>query len=140
MSQQHKVTPSESGMIRIYLKPSDKIATGSRSFWSRKPLYRELVAQAKRDGIMNAVAHNTHYGYSNHGPVRENGSEIADPHLTMCVELIGQRHELERFCEAHGEILGGKVIVYKHLEHWSIGSAGIRHEDAAPAILAAEPE
>ncbi|KQS46035.1 PII-like signaling protein [Sphingomonas sp. PP-CE-3G-477] len=140
MSQQHKVTPSEIGMIRIYLKPSDKIATGSRSFWSRKPLYRELVAQAKRDGIMNAVAHNTHYGYSNHGPVRENGSEIADPHLTMCVELIGQRHELERFCEAHGEILGGKVIVYKHLEHWSIGSAGIRHEDAAPAILAAEPE
>jgi hypothetical protein len=76
MPQQHKVTPSEIGMIRIYLKPSDKIATGSRSFWSRKPLYRELVAQAKRDGIMNAVAHNTHYGYSNHGPVRECSATI----------------------------------------------------------------
>ena len=58
--------------------------------------------------------------HSNHGPIRENGSEISDPHLTMCVELIGQRGELERFCEGHGDLLGGKVIVYKHLEHWSI--------------------
>ncbi|WP_371422638.1 hypothetical protein [Tardiphaga sp.] len=55
----------------------------SRAFWPGKPLYRELVAQAKRDGIMNAIAHHTHYGYSNHGPVRGNGSAIADPHLTM---------------------------------------------------------
>lgn len=115
----HKVMHSEIGMIRIYMKPSDK-AAGSSSFWSRKPLYRELIAQARRDGIMNAVAHHTHYGYSNHGPIRENGSEISDPHPTMCVELIGQRGELERFCEGHGDLLGGKVIVYKHLEHWSI--------------------
>ena len=133
----HKVTPSEIGMIRIYMKPSDK-AAGARSFWSRQPLYRELVAQAKRDGIMNAVAHHTHYGYSNHGPIRENGSEISDPHLTMCVELIGQRGELERFCEGHGDLLAGKVIVYKHLEHWSIGPGGVRHEDAVPAELADE--
>ncbi len=132
MPYPHKVTPSEIGMIRTYLKPSDKGAGGSRSFWSRKPLYRELVVQAKGDGITNAVAHHTHYGYSNHGPVRENGAESADPHLTICVELIGQRHELERFCEARGEMLAGKVIVYKHLEHWSIGSTRIRHEDAMP--------
>lgn len=131
---QHRITPSEIGMIRIYMKPSDK-ADATRSFWSRKPLYRELVALAKHDGIMNAVAHHTHYGYSNHGPVRENGSEISDPHLTMCVELIGHRRELERFCETHGGMLGGKVIVYKHLEHWSIGAGGVRHEDAAPAEL-----
>lgn len=135
MSHQHKVTPTEIGMVRIYLKPSDKAAKRSRSFWSGNLLYRELVAQAKRDGIMNAIAHNTHYGYSNYGPVRENGSEIADPHLTMCVELIGQRVELERFCEGHGDLLAGKVIVYKHLEHWSIGAAGLRHEDVAPGTL-----
>lgn len=135
MSHQHKVTPTEIGMVRIYLKPSDKRAKPARVFWAGKPLYRELVAQAKRDGIMNAIAHHTHYGYSNHGPVRENGAEIADPHLTMCVELIGQRAELERFCEGHGDLLAGKVIVYKHLEYWSIGSAGLAHEDAAPNVL-----
>ena len=134
----HKVAPSEIGMIRIYMKPSDKATDGSRSFWTRKPLYRQLVVQAKRDGIMNAVAHHTHYGFSNHGPVMEDGAELSNPHLTMCVELIGQRHELERFCEAHGDLLAGKVIVYKHLEHWSIGQGGVRHEDAAPEELASK--
>lgn len=128
MPHRHQVTSSEVGMIRIYLKPSDK-APGGRGFWSAKPLYRELVAQARKDGIMNAVAHHTQHGYSNHGPVRENGAEIADPHLTMCVELIGQRDQLELFCHRQGDLLTTKVIVYKHLEHWLVGPAGVTHED-----------
>ena len=140
MPYDHDVTPNEIGMIRIYLKPSDKAPKAKRSLWSARPLYRELVVQAKADGIMNAVAHHTHYGFSNHGPVRENGAEIADPQLAMCVELIGQRDELEQFCRRHGDLLASKVIVYKHLEHWSIGPAGVRHEDATAAELAADAE
>ncbi|MGC4250586.1 MAG: DUF190 domain-containing protein, partial [Sphingobium sp.] len=108
--------------------------------WSAKPLYRALVAQAKAEGIMNAVAHHTHYGFSNHGPVMEQGTEIGNPHLTMCVELIDHRDSLERFCRAHGDFLAGKVIVYKHLEHWSVGPRGVDHEDATPEELTAEPE
>lgn len=140
MPHRHSVTSSEIGMIRIYLKPSDKAAKAGRGFWAAKPLYRELVAQAKEDGIMNAVAHHTHHGYSNHGPVRENGAEVSDPHLTMCVELIGQRDQLELFCQRHGDLLASKVIVYKHLERWSIGPAGVMHEDASPEILASEAD
>ncbi len=88
---------------------------------------------------MNAVAHHTSHGYSNHGPIRENGSEISDPHLTMCVELIGQRGQLENFCRRHGDLLSSKVIVYKHLEHWSIGPSGnLDEEDATPTELAAD--
>ncbi len=140
MPYTHAVMPSEIGMIRIYLKPSDRAAKTKRGLWSAKPLYRELVTRAKADGIMNAVAHHTHYGYSNHGPVRENGAEVADPHLTMCVELIGQRGELERFCEQHGDLLANKVIVYKHLEHWTLGPRGIDHEDAPVSELAGDQE
>lgn len=141
MSYPHEVTPAEIGMIRIYMKPSDKVARGgARSLWSAKPLYRVLVATAKEDGIMNAVAHHTHYGYSNHGPVRENGAEISDPHLTMCVELIGEREQLELFCRRHGDLLASKVIVYKHLEHWSIGPKGVTHSDATPDELAADDQ
>lgn len=137
----HDVVPTEIGMIRIYMKPGDKVAPpGTKSRWRARPLYREMVTQAKADGIMNAVAHNTHYGYSNHGPVRENGSEIADPHLTMCVELIGQRAELETFCRRHGDLLATKVIVYKHLEHWTIGPKGVSHADATPEELVADIE
>jgi len=140
MPYDHDVTPSEIGMIRIYLKPSDKAPKAKRGLWSARPLYRALVAQAKADGILNAVAHHTHYGYSNHGPVRENGSEIADPQLTMCVEIIGRREQLEVFCRRHGDLLASKVIVYKHLEHWSIGPAGVRHEDASEDELVADGE
>lgn len=138
MQDRHVVTSSEIGMIRIYLKPSDKAAKTGRGFWGGKPLYRELVAKAKQDGIMNAVAHYMQHGYSNHGPVRENGAELSDPRLTMCVELIGQRHQLELFCRSHGDLLASKVIVYKHLEHWSIGPVGVIHEDASPTLLVSE--
>jgi hypothetical protein len=79
-----------------------------------------LIRTAKADGIINAVAQNTHYGFSNRGPIRENGSEIADPHLTICVELVGDRDQLDLFCRRHGDLLGDKVIVYKQLEHWTI--------------------
>ena len=105
-------------MLRIYLKPSDKV--GPRRFWGAKPFYRELIHTAKADGIINAVAQNMHYGFSNRGPIRENGSEIADPHLTICVELVGERDQLNIFCRRHGDLLGNKVIVYKQLEHWTI--------------------
>ena len=141
MPHTHQVNASEIGMIRIYLKPSDKAAKGSvKTLWASKPLYRALVAQAKAEGVMNAVAHHTHYGFSNHGPVREHGAEISDPHLTMCVELIDHRDKLEAFCAAHGDLLASKVIVYKHLEHWSIGPRGVDHEDATPEELSAEPD
>lgn len=88
--------------------------------------------------ISNLMA--THYGFSNHGPVRGNGAELSDPHLTMCVELIGQRDQLELFCRCHGDLLARKVIVYEHLEHWSIGPAGVVREDAGPDVLASETE
>ncbi len=118
MPNRFTVHHREVGMLRIYLKPSDKI--GPRRFWGAKPLYRELIRTAKADGIINAVAQNTHYGFSNHEPIRENGSEIADPHLTICVELVGDRDQLDLFCRRHGDLLGDKVIVYKRLEHWTI--------------------
>ncbi len=60
-------------MLRIYLKPSDKV--GRRRFWGAKPFYRELIRTAKADGIINAVAQNMHYGFSNRGPAAFNRSD-----------------------------------------------------------------
>ncbi|MCJ8141760.1 DUF190 domain-containing protein [Ancylobacter sp. A5.8] len=116
----HTLTLNEMGMIRIYLRPREK-APGPRSrLFGTRPLYRELVIQAKEAGIMNAVAHHTHFGYSNGGTLQDEGVEIANPDLTMCVELIAPRAQLETFCRTHGKLLERKVIVYKHLEHWGV--------------------
>ncbi len=41
--------------------------------------------------------------------------------LTVCVEIIGHKTELETFCRQHGSLFQNKVIVYKHLERWQIG-------------------
>jgi PII-like signaling protein len=121
MSDRFTVQHREIGMLRIYMKPSDRVGQRSlRTLWGGKPLYRELIRTAKEDGIINAVAQNTHYGFSNHGPIRENGSEASDPHLTICVELVGERDQLDLFCRRNGDLLGDKVIVYKQLEHWSV--------------------
>ncbi|MGO7673601.1 DUF190 domain-containing protein [Rhizobium ruizarguesonis] len=116
----HKLALKEIGMVRIYMKPREKTpGSGGRLFGGR-PLYRELVMQAKAAGIMNAVAHHTHFGYSNGGKLQDEGVEIPNPDLTMCVELIAARDQLETFCRTHGDLLKAKVVIYKHIEHWDI--------------------
>jgi H+/Cl- antiporter ClcA/PII-like signaling protein len=126
MSYPHAVTHREVGMVRIYMKPGDRAKQSKlRALLSGKPLYRELVLAAKADGIMNATAHHTHFGFSNHGTVQQDNLESPNPELTMCVELIAPREKLELFCRQHGELLEKKVIVFKSLEHWSIGVRGV---------------
>lgn len=130
MPEAHPMTPVEIGMLRIYVRRADRTAPRERrSFWrprpGRKPLYRELILRAKTAGLMNAVAHPAQYGYSDHGPVREDGVEVSDPQMTVCVELIGRRAQLEQFCRQQGDLLADKIVVYKHLERWCVGPAGI---------------
>jgi hypothetical protein len=73
MPDRFTVQHREVGMLRIYLKPSDKV--GPRRFRGAKPFYRELIRTAKADGIINAVAQNMHYGFSNRGPAAFNRSD-----------------------------------------------------------------
>jgi PII-like signaling protein len=131
MSYPHKVLPKEIGMVRIYVSPRDRRKTkGFKAVLGSPPLYRELIKTAHADGIMNAVAHQTHYGYSKGGKVRSPDPETGSSHLAMCVELIGQREQLELFCRKHGDMLRDKVIVYKHLEHWEIHDHDLEAHDA----------
>ena len=133
----HTLALKEIGMVRIYMKPREKAATAGRRLFGGRPLYRELVMQAKAAGIMNATAHHTHFGYSNHGKLQDEGVEIANPDLTMCVELIAAREELEDFCRTHGDLLKGKVIIYKHIEHWDLVGEAVASNDALETKVAA---
>ncbi|MFN4205433.1 MAG: DUF190 domain-containing protein [Agrobacterium albertimagni] len=126
----HKLSSREIGMVRIYMKPREKALGTGGWFGGGRPLYRELVVQAKAAGIMNAVAHRTHFGYSNSGKLQDEGFEIPNPDLTMCVELIADRALLEEFCRTHGALLKNKVIIYKHIEHWDVLDHALKTEDA----------
>jgi PII-like signaling protein len=126
MSTPHTVTAQEIGQIRIYMTPGERPKGGSklRNLLSSKQAYRELVQAAKAAGLMNAVAHPAQYGFSGSGQIQDTMLELPNPALTVCVELIGHRDQLEAFCRQHGDVLAGKVVVYKHLEHWTIGRQG----------------
>lgn len=122
-------------MVRIYMRPGEKTREGAvKSFFYAKPLYRQFVRQAKSAGIMNAVAHHAHYGYSNHGRIQDRGVEISNPDLTMCVELIGERSQLEAFCRDNGAALQNKVIIYKHLEQWRLDATAIDAREMVPGL------
>ncbi|RYG01444.1 MAG: hypothetical protein EON94_07715 [Caulobacteraceae bacterium] len=139
MTASHVMTAHEVGMIRIYMKPGDRgrVAGGVKTFFAGKPqLYRQVVQAAKAAGIMNAIAHNGHYGYSNHGRIQDEGVEIANPELTMCVELIGDREQLETFCRDHGALLSGKVMIYKHLERWRLEAQALDQREIVPGAEA----
>ncbi|TCU11660.1 DUF190 domain-containing protein [Rhizobium laguerreae] len=126
----HKLSSRDVGMVRIYMKAREKAVGKAAWFGGGKPLYRELVMQAKASGIMNAVAHHTHFGYSNSGKLQDEGFEISNPDLTMCVELIADRDELEHFCRSHGALLKNKVIIYKHIEHWDVLDHSLTTEES----------
>lgn len=136
MSHKHHVHHKETGMIRIYLKPSERRkGKGVAAFLTSRPLYRELVLAAKDDGIVNAVAQHAHYGYSNHDKVQAQNQESPNPELSMYVELMGSRDQLENYCRRHGDLLQNKVIIYKHLEHWEIHGSKLKESEATPAEI-----
>jgi H+/Cl- antiporter ClcA/PII-like signaling protein len=130
MTHKHKIAVAEMGKLRIYLVPSEKLQ--STGLWSRlnaKPVYREIIKAAKQEGLINAIAYTAHHGFSNNGRVESSNPELGNPRLTMCVELIDQKNKLENFCRQHGDLLKDKVIVYKHVEHWSVQARELSEQD-----------
>lgn len=123
MTALHELTTEPIGLLRIYMKPSDRVPSKARrSLFGGKPLHRELIRLAKADGLTNAIAHHTTFGFSNQGPIADDGYELANPHLTLCVELVGTKEALEAFCRRHGTLLEDRVIVYKSVEQWRLRS------------------
>jgi chloride channel protein, CIC family len=128
MTHKHAVKSREIGQVRIYMTPREKRKDARMKGLFARPLYQEIIDAAKADGILNAVAHHTHYGYSGNGTIQSNNQELPNTALNLCVELIDDRKKLELFCRKHGELLEGRVIVYKHMEHWDIHAHGQKAE------------
>jgi H+/Cl- antiporter ClcA/PII-like signaling protein len=136
MAHRHKVVSREIGQLRIYMTPRTKRkAKGFRDKLFMKPLYQEIIDAAKHDGILNATAHHTTYGYTGNGKIEREASEIPNSNLNLCVELIAPRDQLELFARKHGELLQGKVMVYKHMEHWDLHHHDLDVKEASVAEL-----
>ena len=137
MPHRHRVKTNEIGQVRIYMTPGERrkhMEKGFKRLLSGcPPLYKEIIMAARQDGLLNATAHHTHFGFSGRGQVQGNDMEISNPSLNMCVELIAPRDQLEEFCRAHGMLLHDKVVVYKNMEHWEIGMPSLQSDETMGA-------
>lgn len=107
------------GKLRIYVKTADKVESDKlirRIF--PKTIARHIIAEAKKDGLMNASVYQTHFGFSNRGQVRQYSPESDNADVVLCIELIDTRELLETFFKKHQELLQGKVAIYKEVEFW----------------------
>jgi PII-like signaling protein len=137
----HKIHQQEIGQLRIFLTPHERHparAHGWKRFLPSTALYMDIIHSARETpGIVSATAHAAHYGYSGHGKVQGSHAEDLNPHLPLCVELVGPKAALKRFCQAQGDLLRDKVMLYKHLEHWSFEPHGFKAKPATKKELMA---
>jgi PII-like signaling protein len=121
MSQSAQFGAREIGQLRIFLTAREQRQKGLRGLFG-KPVYQEIIHAAKQDGVLSAVAHRTHFGYSGDGKSVDASQATSSEYLTLCVELIGERLQLEQFCQKHAILMGDKVVVYEKMERWDVGT------------------
>jgi PII-like signaling protein len=118
---ENKIRTHSLGKLLIYIKPADKIKHGKLTFFRKlfpKSAYIHIIQDAKAEGILNASAYNTHFGFSNSESIQSFSVEGSNSNLTMCVELVDTRGKLETFFLRHKAYLKGKVVIYKEVEFW----------------------
>lgn len=118
------------GQARIYLAAGDRMPpkTWKDRLFSR-PLYQEIVDQAKQFGLWGAFATGMHYGFSHKGV--HNATFHADVGFTnthIYVEIIGPRAELESFLVKIAPMVEKRVITFSEVERWAGSVNGLVEE------------
>jgi len=121
------------GLVRIYLSHRDKrpARTWSERFLSR-PLYQDIINQARDAGLTSATAKGMPYGFTQQGGRIENGrhAELGVVEVHIYVELIGPREQLETFLVQIHPLIENRVIVFKEVEHWQVPKAELAETKA----------
>lgn len=107
------------GKLRIYLKTGENIKSKTllRKIFP-KSVYSNLIKMAKEDGIINASVFNTHMSFSKDERIKQFSFESDNSGLTVCVELIDTKENLQRFFIKHSDTLKDKIVIYKEVEYW----------------------
>ena len=122
MTFKRHIDSREIGHLCIYLARKDRMPSlGWLKFLPRRSLAQHIIDMAKLDGILNATSHSTHYGFTGRGDIETIQPDHANGRLVMFVELVAERERLEKFACTYKTLLKGKVMVYKHVEQWTVG-------------------
>ena len=116
------MTNHETCLLTVYLRPRDRMGMTWFARLIGRPMYLELLIRAKEAGITHAVARRTLASYSHENVIQTNGAEIPNPWQWLCVEMLGDRRQLETFCKCQADILTGKMVVFRPAELWEISA------------------
>ncbi|MGD9930734.1 MAG: DUF190 domain-containing protein [Mangrovibacterium sp.] len=107
------------GKLRIYVKTGEKIKSKAlRSKLFPTSVHKGIIDMAKEDGLMNASVYTTQMGFSNYERVSQFAMESDNLGLTVCIELIDKKENLQTFFLKHKSLFKDKVVVYKEVEYW----------------------
>lgn len=114
-----KIKTHTAGKLRIYLKSGDTIKSKTllRKIFPRS-VYWQIVEEAKKSGLMNAHVFHTHAAYTQGDKIHRRHVESDNSGLTVCVELVDNRENLEQFFKTHQAMLKDKTVIYKEVEFW----------------------
>jgi PII-like signaling protein len=117
MTEELKIT--KLGKLRIYMTTGEKIKSQSllRKVFP-KTKYLKIIQEAQASGIMNAHVFNTHTAVQKGGKISQHSLESDTSGLTVCIELVDERHALQKFFKTHSDILKGNTVIYKEVEYW----------------------
>lgn len=117
MTEQISVT--KIGKLRIYMAIKETVKSKSllRKIFP-KSKYLKIMQEAKASGIMNAHVFNTHAAVQRGGKLSHHSAEGDTSGLTVCVELVDEKHKLQQFFKTHNGVLKNNTVVYKEVEYW----------------------
>lgn len=133
MTRQCNLTTQAVGVVRIYLAAGDRRpGQGWRHRLFGRPLYQEIIDQAREAGLWGATAKGMTYGFTHHGQMKADfHPEAGFTNTHIYVELIAPRAELEAFFNQVAPLLAGRVATFTEVEYWSDEMADAKTRRAA---------
>ena len=123
--------PSTSfGALRIFLAATER----AKPRWIHdrlfsRPIYQQILQEARSFGLPHGTARQCVPGFLEERQLHATGREQDHGALSLCVELVGTREELQRFCDQAADLLRGQTVLFQEIESWNSNSRDVRGAD-----------
>ena len=120
MKHDARIKVEKLGLARVYMRYQDRRPGGTwlqRAFG--RPLYQELIDQAREMGLMSATARAAYYGFTGHGQVVTTfHPDTGFQNVNVYVEFVAPREKLEAFLADTATLVADRTILFDEVEHW----------------------
>lgn len=118
---EHTIKKNTMGKLRVYLEAGESVKSNNifRKIFP-KNAYSSIMNEAKKDGLLHAHVYHTNASYRKDKGIHHKTVEGDHTAMTICLELMDEKQNLEIFFIKHADLFKGKTVVYKEVEQWHI--------------------